>query len=214
MITAYSFGASTAAGAMDDQGGFIARLGRFLTDTNSGSAINHGIGGDTTDVMIERLPGVIEDMRSRPNPLALVTLGINDVPRIVDEKPEIRVPLERHSKSLAEILAKTAEIGQVVYLTQYPVDYVARSLDPELTQEYVTLGEKTARAAGIDIVDIFGMITPERFGEFIYEDGLHFNNRGHLFICNQIIEYLKANLSSYLGRPETFSGNTRWSGTR
>jgi len=190
MITAYSFGASTAAGSMDDEGGFIARLDRYFQDTNAGSAINHGFGGETTDVMIERLPGVIDDMRSRSNPIALVTLGINDVPRIVDEKPEIRVPLERHSKSLAELLAKTSEIGQVIYLTQYPVDYVARSLDPELTREYVTLGAKTARAAGIDVIDIFGMITPERFGEFIYEDGLHFNNRGHLFICNQIIKYL------------------------
>lgn len=190
MITAYSFGASTAAGSMDDEGGFIARLDRYFQDTNAGSAINHGFGGETTDVMIERLPGVIDDMRSRSNPIALVTLGINDVPRLVDEKPEIRVPLERHSKSLAELLAKTSEIGQVIYLTQYPVDYVARSLDPELTREYVTLGAKTARAAGIDVIDIFGMITPERFGEFIYEDGLHFNNRGHLFICNQIIKYL------------------------
>jgi len=55
----------------------------------------------------------------------------------------------------------------------------------------VKLGEDTARNSGVDIIDIFGMITSERFGEFIFEDGLHFNNRGHLFICNQIIEYLK-----------------------
>ena len=190
MITAYSFGASTAAGAKDDEGGFVARLDRYLQDTNVGSAINHGIGGDTTDVMIDRLPGVIDDMKSKSNPLALVTLGINDVPRIVDEKPEIRVPLDRHAESLKRILADTAEIGDVLYLTQYPVDYVARSLDAQLTNDYVKLGEETARTVGVDVVDIFGMITPERFDEFIFEDGLHFNNRGHLFICNQIIEYL------------------------
>ena len=190
MITAYSFGASTAAGAKDDEGGFVARLDRYLRDTDAGSAINHGIGGDTTDTMIERLPGVIDDMKSRTNPLALVTLGINDVPRIVDEKPEIRVPLDRHAESLKRILADTAGIGDVLYLTQYPVDYVARSLDSRLTNDYVKRGEETARAAGVDVIDIFGMITSERFDEFIFEDGLHFNNRGHLFICNQIIEYL------------------------
>jgi len=190
MITAYSFGASTAAGSKDDEGGFIVRLDHYLRDTNTGAAINHGIGGDTTDVMIDRLDGVIDDMLTRPNPLALVTLGINDVPRIVDEKPEIRVPLERHGESLKKILADTAQIGDVLYLTQYPVDYVARSLDPELTRSYVELGEETARAAGVDVIDIFGTITPERFAEFIFEDGLHFNNRGHLFICNQIISYL------------------------
>lgn len=190
MITAYSFGASTAAGSKDDEGGFVARLDHYLKDTNAGSAINHGIGGDTTDVMIDRLSGVIDDMKPRSNPAALVTLGINDVPRIIDDKPEIRVPLDRHAESLKRILAETAEIGDVLYLTQYPVDYVARSLDPQLTNEYVKLGEDTARNSGVDIIDIFGMITSERFGEFIFEDGLHFNNRGHLFICNQIIKFM------------------------
>ncbi|MDE0593112.1 MAG: GDSL-type esterase/lipase family protein [Dehalococcoidia bacterium] len=190
MITAYSFGASTAAGSKDDEGGFVARLDRFLRDTDAGIAINHGIGGDTTDMMINRLPEVIDDMKDRPNPLALVTLGINDVPRIVDEKPEIRVPLNRHAESLDQILAATAGIGDVIYLSQYPVDYVARSLNPDTTRSYVTQGEDIARAAGVDVIDIFEMITPNMFDKFIFEDGLHFNNRGHLYICNQIIKFL------------------------
>jgi len=190
MITAYSFGASTAEGSKDTEGGFVARLHRFLRDTDGGIAINHGIGGDTTDMMISRLPGVIEDMKSRTNPLALVTLGINDVPRLVDEKPEIRVPLDRHSGSLEKILAATAEIGDVIYLSQYPVDYVARSLDPDVTRRYVSLGNEIARGVGVDVIEIFQMITPGMFDEFIFEDGLHFNNQGHLFICNQIIKYL------------------------
>lgn len=178
---------------MDDEGGFVARLDRYLRDTDGGSAINHGVGGDTTDVMLSRLSGVIDEMKPRTNPMALVSLGINDVPRIVDENSGIRVPLERHGESLKKILADTAEIGDVLYLTQYPVDYVARSLDPQLTRDYVELGEEIARNAGVDVIDIFGMISPERFDEFIFEDGLHFNNRGHLFICNQIIRYLNEN---------------------
>jgi lysophospholipase L1-like esterase len=192
MITAYSFGASTAAGKKDDEGGFIARLDKYLRDTGGGTAINHGVGGDTTDVMLGRLAGVVDDMKSRPKPVALVTLGINDVPRIVDPKPEIRVELDKHAESLKEILAVFGAIGDVLYLTQYPVDYVERSLDPKLTRDYVELGEETARSAGVDVIDIFGMITPERFKEFIFEDGLHFNNRGHMFICNKIIDYLRS----------------------
>jgi lysophospholipase L1-like esterase len=192
IITAYSFGASTAAGSKDDEGGFVARLDRYLRDTESGTAINHGTGGDTTDVMRNRLPGVIADMKTRPNPLALVTLGINDVPRIVDDNPSIRVYLDRHANSLTEILDRTSEIGDAVYLTQFPVDYEVRSLESQLVEDYVKLGEATARSSGIDVIDIFGMITPDRFSKFIFEDGLHFNNRGHLFICNQIIKYLES----------------------
>jgi len=193
MITAYSFGASTAAGSKDDEGGFIARLDRYLQDTGSGLAINHGVGGNSTDMMLVRLSQVVADMRSRPKPLALVTLGINDVPRIVDDKPEIRVDLAKHGESLREILKTTTEIGNVLYLTQYPVDYAARSLEPQLVADYIELGESTARSVGVEVIDIFGMITPELFKEFIFEDGLHFNNRGHLFICNQIIRYLHEN---------------------
>jgi lysophospholipase L1-like esterase len=193
MITAYSFGASTAAGSKDDEGGFIARLDRYLQDTGAGMAINHGVGGNSTDMMLVRLSQVVADMRSRPKPLALVTLGINDVPRIVDDKPEIRVDLAKHGESLREILKATTEIGNVLYLTQYPVDYVARSLEPQLVADYIELGESTARSVGVEVIDIFGMITPEFFKEFIFEDGLHFNNRGHLFICNQIIKYLHEN---------------------
>jgi lysophospholipase L1-like esterase len=193
MITAYSFGASTAAGSKDDEGGFIARLDRYLQDTGAGMAINHGVGGNSTDMMLVRLSQVVADMRSRPKPLALVTLGINDVPRIVDDKPEIRVDLAKHGESLREILKTTTEIGNVLYLTQYPVDYAARSLEPQLVADYIELGESTARSVGVEVIDIFGMITPELFKEFIFEDGLHFNNRGHLFICNQIIRYLHEN---------------------
>ena len=40
---------------MDTEGGFIARLDNYLRDTDSGYAVNHGVGGDTTTMMLERL---------------------------------------------------------------------------------------------------------------------------------------------------------------
>lgn len=191
-ITAYSFGASTAAGSVDSEGGFISRVDRYLRDTGSGTAVNHGVGGDTTTMMLDRLDSVVSDMRRRESPLALVTLGINDVPRIVDDSPEKRVDLDLHAASLTRILAELGQVGDVVYLTQYPVDYEARSLSPELVEAYVKKGAETALSTGITVVDVFSAVTPERFAEFIYEDGLHFNNRGHQFIANMAIAALHA----------------------
>jgi lysophospholipase L1-like esterase len=191
MITAYSFGASTAAGARDDEvGGFIARVGHYLADTDAGSSVNHGVGGDTTTMMLARLDAVAADIRGREGPLALVTLGINDVPRIVDDKPGIRVGLEQHVESLDRILSVLGDIGDVIYITQYPVDYVARSLEPSLVESYVKAGEATARAASVDVVDVFSMVDTNRFKEFIFEDGLHFNPRGHQFMANALIAAL------------------------
>lgn len=191
-ITAYSFGASTAAGSMDGEGGFIVRLGRYLSDTGAGEAINHGIGGDTTTMMLARLDAVVSDMSGRRSPLALVTLGINDVPRIVDDAPEKRVGLDQHVESLARILSELKQVGDVLYLTQYPVDYEARSLDPAVVESYVKQGEATAQSAGVKVIDIFSAVTPTLFTEFIYEDGLHFNDRGHQFIAHQAIAKMHA----------------------
>ena len=175
---------------MDTEGGFIARVDRYLRDTNSGEAINHGVGGDTTTMMLERLGAVVDRMREKPSPLALVTLGINDVPRIVDDAPDKRVDIELHLSSLKRILAELDGIGGVLYLTQYPVDYDARSLDPELVGEYVTKGAQAARELGVGVIDIHSAITIGCFKQFIFEDGLHFNNRGHEFIANRVIAEL------------------------
>lgn len=192
-ITAYSFGASTAEGSMDTEGGFIARLGHYLNDTGAGEAINHGVGGDTTTMMLARLDGVVSDMSRRSSestPLALVTLGINDVPRIVDDAPGKRVALDQHAESLQQILSALKKIGDVLYLTQYPVAYEKRSLDPALVESYVKKGAEVAHSVGVEVIDIFSAVTPPLFAEFIYEDGLHFNNRGHQFIANKVIAAL------------------------
>ena len=175
---------------MDDAGGFIVRVGRYLRDTGCGNAVNHGVGGDTTTMMLARLDSVVADMSSRPSPLALVTLGINDVPRMVDDKPSIRVGVEQHAESLATMISRLKQVGDVLYLTQYPVDYEARSLKPALVESYVRAGEATAREAGVEVINIFGAVTPGLFKEFIYQDGLHFNSRGHQFIAHKVISEL------------------------
>lgn len=177
---------------MDSESGFIVRLDRYLRDTGIGEAINHGIGGDTTSMMLARLDGVVSDMTVRPSPIALVTLGINDVPRIVDDSPEKRVELDQHADSLDRIFTALKKIGDAVYITQYPVDYVARSLEPALVESYVKRGAEVALLAGVQVLDIFSAVTPELFPKFIYEDGLHFNDRGHQFIAHKVIAALHA----------------------
>jgi lysophospholipase L1-like esterase len=54
-------------------------------------AINHGVGGDTTHDMINRLNGVLTELKGYEKPLALVTLGINDIPRIDDNHAAKRI---------------------------------------------------------------------------------------------------------------------------
>lgn len=85
----FSFGASTAQGAKDDVGGgFIGRIGKRLIDEQLGKAENFGIGGENTTQMVSRLDALADVPQTD---IAIVTLGINDVPRFPDSRPERRV---------------------------------------------------------------------------------------------------------------------------
>ena len=129
-------------------------------------------------------------MDSYENPFALVTLGINDVPRIQDDNPDKRVPLQNHLESLSVILEETKRLGEVIYLTQYPVDYISLSIDSDLLSKYRVSAKEKVESAGVKVIDIFGMVTNDMFNNFIDHDELHFNNRGHQYLCNTIIHDL------------------------
>jgi len=165
MIRAFSFGASTAQGARDTEGGFIVRIGKRLEQDGRGSAENFGIGGHTTDDMIPRLPGLaIND----PSDIAIVTLGINDVPRTPDKAPDRRVPLDRHDANVHKILEDLKERCRVLYITQYPVTYVDRGLDQALVESYVNVGRQVAHEVGVtgevqaDGRQVVGRLVPPR----------------------------------------------------
>ena len=190
MIRAFSFGASTAQGARDNErGGFIVRIGDRLKKEGKGSTENYGIGGHTTDDMIPRLPDLpIQDASD----IAIVTLGINDVPRTPDTAPDRRVPMDRHDANVHTILGDLKDRCRVLYVTQYPVAYVDRGLDKALVESYVNIGRQVAHEVGVDILDIHNEIDEARYDAFIFEDGMHFNAAGHAYIADRIWDVLFA----------------------
>ena len=189
MPRTFSFGASTAQGSKDEEGGFIVRIGKRLEQEGLGTAENFGIGGHTTDDMIPRLPGIpIHD----PSDIAIIALGINDVPRTPDNRPENRVPLDRHDSNVHAILENLKERCQVLYVTQYPVNYVDRGLDKSLVESYVNVGRQVAHEVGVQILDIHPEIDDAKYNAFIHSDGMHFNSDGHAYIADRIWDKLFA----------------------
>jgi lysophospholipase L1-like esterase len=188
MIRAISFGASTAQGARDTEGGgFIVRIGKRLEEDGRGASENFGIGGHTTDDMIPRLPDIPIQSESD---IVIVTLGINDVPRTPDGKPENRVPLDRHEANIHQILNNLKDRSRVLYVTQYPVDYVGRGLEKDLVESYVNTGKRVAHEIGVEILDIHREIDGAKYDAFIADDGMHFNSAGHAYIADQISDVL------------------------
>lgn len=188
MTRAFSFGASTAQGSKDDEGGgFIVRLGKRMEAEGIGRAENFGIGGETTDDMVRRLPSVpVED----PSDIAVVTLGINDVPRSPDGAPEKRVPLDRHDANVHAIIEDLKARCRVLYVTQYPVNFADRGLDRALVDSYVNVGRQVAHELRVDILDIHAETDDAKYRAYIHADGMHFNSDGHAWIAERVWDVL------------------------
>jgi lysophospholipase L1-like esterase len=188
MIRAISFGASTAQGARDTEGGgFIVRIGKRLQKEKRGGSENFGIGGHTTDDMIPRLPTI--PIKSESD-IVICTLGINDVPRTPDSKPDNRVPLDRHDSNVHQILEDLKNRCCLLYVTQYPVDFVGRGLNKDLVGSYIDAGRQVAHEIGVEILDIHNEIDNEKYEAFIHKDGMHFNSAGHAYIADRLWDIL------------------------
>ena len=188
MIRVFSFGASTAQGTRDTEGGgFIVRIGKRLEQERLGHSENFGIGGHTTDDMIPRLPRIAVNSKSD---IAIIALGINDVPRTPDNKPDRRVPLDRHDRNVHQILEDLSGRCRVLYTTQYPVNYADRGLEKSVVESYVNVGRQVAHEIGVEILDIHNEIDNDKYEAFIDPDGMHFNSAGHAYIASRIWEHM------------------------
>ena len=180
----FSFGASTAQGALDtEEGGFIMRIGKRLEQEHLGHAENFGIGGHTTNDMVLRLTEIPIHAESD---IAIVTLGVNDIARTPDPQPEKRVALAKHSAQAEEILEYMKSRCQVLYVTQYPIAFADRGLEESLVVSYVDAGRRIAKIMGIDVLDIYREIDDAKYSDFIADDGMHFNSAGHAYIAERI----------------------------
>lgn len=187
----FSFGASTAQGAKDDVGGgFIGRIGTRLEREKVGYAENFGIGGENTTQMVQRL-GALPDVSKTD--IALVTLGINDVPRYPDSRPERRVELKKHETNVQEILTFLQARCNVIYANQYPVQYEQLGFKSETVDAYRKTGVAIAKSLNVAVVDIFAMIDEDLFDRFIHDDGMHFNAEGHQFIADALWDFMSEN---------------------
>ena len=173
---------------MDEHGGgFIGRIRKRLEEEGTGTAENFGLGGLTTDQLIARLElAPVEDQSD----LAIVTIGINDVPRAPDNNADKRVPIERHDSNVHAILEDLKSRCRVLYVTQYPVNYRKRGLEKTIVESYINVGRQVAHEIGVDILDIHAEIDDGKFNAFIHnycQQILNSNTITSLFIVTWFI---------------------------
>jgi len=77
-------------------------------------------------------------------------------------------------------------------MSQYPVEYGQCSLSEELVENYIHAGLDVAGQLGVPVIDIYSAVQASgRYDEMVFKDGLHFNNLGHQFIAEQVLEFFE-----------------------
>lgn len=175
------FGDSITWGSWDPSGGgWVGRLREAgcnrtdLSDPDYGyytAVYNCGISGDKLADVLARFD--VEATAREPRVIVLA-IGINDVPH----SGYLGTSLDDFSRGYVELIAKAkAHAKDVVVVTPTNVDesrseHDYRNADISTLVEIV---EKCARDAGLPVVNVFGMLTPED----LHPDGLHPGADGH-----------------------------------
>ena len=182
------FGASTAQGAVDPEGGFLSRVQR-LADAESYplEVINRGIGGNSTPHMLARVDALAE---LRPYDL-LVVLGCNDLPRANDGNAHNRTTLPDYTRNLEALFPAIKGGGRCLFISSYPICEVRRGMDPKVFRQYMEAALSVARANGYEIWDLHAEILASGV-DYLSEDGLHYGAEGHAYLAERAYAWVKS----------------------
>ncbi|HSW88796.1 MAG TPA: GDSL-type esterase/lipase family protein [Candidatus Saccharimonadales bacterium] len=196
-----AIGSSTLFGRVDPQGGgYIGRLRSWHEENDPHNAVfNLGISGETTADMLKRL--VSEAIIRNPN-LIILTSGSNDTRRIGSKNSPVNTSLEQFRKNINEMIRQAKQIAPIVFVSIYPInesntaplrywhDTYYYLLQDAI--EYAQAVKEICNDNNIPYLDIFNKWLKEDYFEYLFEDGLHANAKGHEIIFNSLKLFLQS----------------------
>jgi len=204
MTTLLCFGDSITYGALDSEGGWVARLRKsvyekHLSDTDYYCLVyNLAIDGDDSKGLLERMESEIK-ARSEEKPLiAIISIGMND--SLYNKKgKKNKTDLENFKNNL-EVLTLIAKrhSERIIFVGLNPAD---ERVDPiswlkdccymnEYIEKYNDAIEEFCKEEGLGFVSIFNEWLKEDYSSLL-EDGVHPNSEGHKRIFEAVRDVLK-----------------------
>jgi lysophospholipase L1-like esterase len=178
MTKLIGFGASTAQGVGDSQGGFFKRLERKLAAAGRAhECLNFGIGGNTTVDMVARLDTLRPHLPAR----AILLLGSNDLPRDGDWEPSRRVGMADFKENMHKIFEMFAA-GPTIFASSFQVSWVTEAS----FRAYQEAALEMARARAFTIWDLHAE-SLQWGGKYLCDDGIHYNDAGHELIAERLL---------------------------
>ena len=203
------FGTSTTYGAWDLEGGWVARLRKFIDqkilDSNYKEyclVYNLGISGDKSEDILKRFEGETQARKGRHNEeiVILLHLGINDC--IYNENlGGLEVSPEQFKENLTQLITLAKKYSKkIVIIGSMPVDSrvdpmpwaQGRSYRNEYVEQYNKIMEEVAREGGVPFIEIYQRFVNGDYSSLL-SDGVHMTTEGHQQFCEIVKKFLVEN---------------------
>lgn len=189
------FGTSITYGAWDSEGGWVARLRKYIDkEINRGSeedtvmVYNLGISGDKSADILKRFKGEVEARKGRHNEETAIIfdLGIND--SIFNQQfGKTEVSVEKFKENLTKLVDMAKKYTkEIVVIGSMPVDSrvdpmpwaPGRSYQNEHVKRFNLTMKEVAIKEDVDFIEVFNEFIDSDYSKLL-ADGVHLNDEGH-----------------------------------
>ena len=194
------FGDSITWGSCDNEkGGWGKRLRDYFNETDKKIEVrNFGVGGDTTNELLQRFE--TECKKSRPS-VIIIAIGINDSKYIGKNTDQSVIPLDKFKNNLEELTKQAKKFTKkIIFLgltiveeeKTMPIFWEGEDTNIFYSNERINLYnstiKKVAQENGLFLIDMLDLLNDDDI-----EDGLHPNSRGHEKMFLRVKEFLLLN---------------------
>ncbi|MEK7558693.1 MAG: GDSL-type esterase/lipase family protein [Patescibacteria group bacterium] len=201
------FGTSTTYGAWDSQGGWVARLRKYIDknqiESNFKNEIliyNQGISGAKTEDILKTLEPEAQARlgHNRDNEIIIILhVGINDT--IYNEDlGKVEVSPDEFKNNLKLLLDKAKQYSEkIIIVGSMPVDKrvdpmpwaPGRSYRNEYVGKYNEILENVSKEEKAYFVEVFKKFIDTDYSSFL-TDGVHMNDEGHKKLYEMVRDFL------------------------
>ncbi len=205
-MTILFFGDSITWGAWDEQGGWVARIKKFVDkkviDTNFSyyhDVYNIGISGDKTSDLLERFDFETQQRLNEEEETVFVfAIGINDS-QFVDNQGNV-TPIDEFKINIENLITKAKKYSnKIIFVGLIPVDDSKLTLtswesDKSYKLEYVSqynkIIEQICQSKHVHFINLYDEFLNKNYKELLI-DGLHPNSEGHKQISEKVLKFLQ-----------------------
>lgn len=199
------FGDSITWGAWDEEGGWVARIKKFVDQKIIASNFeyyrdiyNVGISGDKTTNLLERFEMEATSRIDDDNETAIIfAIGVNDSQHVEDKGN--RVPLKEFEDNLRTLVTKARNFTpKIIFIGLFPIDDSKlnptpwdddKSYQTRYVEEYNNKIQEICKNEQIDFIDMYGEFKDHNYKTLLI-DGLHPNTHGHKKISEVVLKFL------------------------